>query len=259
MTAPTYPQVDVRDSSLSGARAWFARKGPLAAQRRPPSRGRLRELRPSLRRQSARRSPVRHRAHPGSDAARVRRGVDSDAKGRHGRAGRGELCLTYSGAAADSSLAAMPGLVCHLPTDTHALSGRAPASSATGTGTGAWPLPPVRIAAVFRWQAAECSWQVKGVAGCRRRLLEASTAAGPYRLAIGGVGDDAGAVACAGPSDGAGLPRAGGASPSRAGGSLTGRLSLSRSAPPLRSTPARSWPACRQSSAAQSSGRPCCR
>ena len=27
MTAPTYPQVDVRDSSLSGARAWFARKG----------------------------------------------------------------------------------------------------------------------------------------------------------------------------------------------------------------------------------------
>ena len=27
MTAPTYPQADVRDSSLSGARAWFARKG----------------------------------------------------------------------------------------------------------------------------------------------------------------------------------------------------------------------------------------
>jgi phage shock protein C len=27
MTAPTYPHVDVRDSSLSGARAWFARKG----------------------------------------------------------------------------------------------------------------------------------------------------------------------------------------------------------------------------------------
>ena len=27
MTAPTYPQVDVRDSSLSGARAWCARKG----------------------------------------------------------------------------------------------------------------------------------------------------------------------------------------------------------------------------------------
>jgi len=27
MTAPTYPQVDVRDGSLSGARAWFARKG----------------------------------------------------------------------------------------------------------------------------------------------------------------------------------------------------------------------------------------
>ena len=27
MTAPTYPHVDVRDSSLSGARAWFARTG----------------------------------------------------------------------------------------------------------------------------------------------------------------------------------------------------------------------------------------
>ena len=27
MTAPTYPQSDVRDGSLSGARAWFARKG----------------------------------------------------------------------------------------------------------------------------------------------------------------------------------------------------------------------------------------
>jgi phage shock protein C len=27
MTAPTYPQVDVHDSSLAGARAWFARKG----------------------------------------------------------------------------------------------------------------------------------------------------------------------------------------------------------------------------------------
>ena len=27
MTAPTYPQVDVRDGSLAGARAWFARKG----------------------------------------------------------------------------------------------------------------------------------------------------------------------------------------------------------------------------------------
>ena len=27
MTAPTYPHTDVRDSSLSGARAWFARKG----------------------------------------------------------------------------------------------------------------------------------------------------------------------------------------------------------------------------------------
>ena len=27
MTAPTYPHVDVRDGSLSGARAWFARKG----------------------------------------------------------------------------------------------------------------------------------------------------------------------------------------------------------------------------------------
>ena len=27
MTSPTYPHVDVRDSSLSGARAWFVRKG----------------------------------------------------------------------------------------------------------------------------------------------------------------------------------------------------------------------------------------
>ena len=27
MTAPTYPHADVRESSLSGARAWFARKG----------------------------------------------------------------------------------------------------------------------------------------------------------------------------------------------------------------------------------------
>jgi len=27
MTAPTYPNVDVRDGSLAGARAWFARKG----------------------------------------------------------------------------------------------------------------------------------------------------------------------------------------------------------------------------------------
>jgi len=27
MTASTYPHVDVRDSSLAGARAWFARKG----------------------------------------------------------------------------------------------------------------------------------------------------------------------------------------------------------------------------------------
>ena len=27
MTAPTYPHIDVRDGSLSGARAWFARKG----------------------------------------------------------------------------------------------------------------------------------------------------------------------------------------------------------------------------------------
>jgi phage shock protein PspC (stress-responsive transcriptional regulator) len=27
MTVPTYPQADVRDGSLTGARAWFARKG----------------------------------------------------------------------------------------------------------------------------------------------------------------------------------------------------------------------------------------
>lgn len=36
MTASTYPQGDVRDSSLSGARAWFARKGLSR-----PSEGRL--------------------------------------------------------------------------------------------------------------------------------------------------------------------------------------------------------------------------
>src|SRR5829696_2085524 len=69
-------------------------EGPLPPPRRPPPGGRLRELRPPLRRQPARRPTVRHRGDSRADPAGVRRSVDPDAEGRNGRAGGGERRLT---------------------------------------------------------------------------------------------------------------------------------------------------------------------
>jgi hypothetical protein len=97
-------------------------------------------------------------------------------------------------------------------------------------------------------QALEC---------LRNRVNSIAAPQGAWRS--GRVGDYASAVASAGAQTGSarrpGLRRLGRAQQAE----LERQLGLSRSAPTLRSAPARGWPARRQSSAARSSGRPCCR